>query len=607
MEVILKQSLESDTNMMMKLNIKKSFIKKLFSSLMLLYLIVFILLFIFQGIIFRNFYTNRTIDNTIDEISSLVDTINKDNIQEKVVDFSQETQTTTLVIPLSQVQDVTQLSLNVINIEFESIIYSIIVPKSESFEYNINDEVEATIILHITSGDYVAKFLNVNGSVITKPTKGSVSSVYSYLIPDLDITEQLIVSGSIISISETNLLPDTQIDPNTQINPLISNEILTIVTNNYPSLYEFDGGNYYISENENTGVSNLVFLADVNIDNDDFILISVFPLNHITDIVNAMKLVNIYIFVIVLVVLMASSFFFSKQFSKPLLFINKATKDLSNLNFESPLIEINTEDEFSELAHNINTLSLNLKTTLDQLEEQNKQLSLGLERENNNENSRREFIRGMSHELKTPLSVIQASAEAIEKDIFDSEIDRKNTLKLIQKEVQKTNKMINNMLTIYKVDNSDYTSNWTKINLAEVTRRINENLNPLYTNTNIIVNMDIEDSYIMADLVKIELIVNNLFTNAIKYTPNDSKINIVIKNKPSYISFEIRNYGITLDTIHLDKLFEAFYRIDESRSRDEGSTGLGLYIVQQALLQYDSKCIVKNIGNSVSFSFQIKK
>ena len=590
--------------MKMNLNIKKSFIKKIFSSLFVLYLVVFILLFIFQGIIFKSFYTNRTIENTIDEISSLVQTINQENLQEKVVDFSQETQTTTLVLPLSQVQDVSQLSLNIIDIEFNSIIYSIIVPKSEAIEYNIGDEVVATIILHSTSGDYVPKFLSINGNIISRPNKGSVSSVYSHLVPDLDISEQLQVTGDILEVSVTNLLPNNL---QTQINPIISNEILTIVTDNYGDLSEFDGGNYYTSENDNTGVSNLVFVAEANVDGEQFILISVFPLNHITDIVNAIKLVNIYIFIIVFLILIASSFFFSKQFSKPLLFLNKATKELSNLNFDTPLIEINTEDEFSDLAKNINTLSLNLKTTLDQLEDQNKQLSLGLERENNNENSRREFISGMSHELKTPLSVIQASSEALEKNIFDTDEDKQKILLLIQSEVQKTNKMINNMLTFYKVDNPNYSIDWKEINLAEITRRIDDNLKLLYTNSNIEVIMNLEDSIISADLVKIELIINNLFTNAIKYTPKDSKIEIIIKDSTDFASFEIINYEAQIDKKHISKLFEAFYRVDKSRSRDEGSTGLGLYIVQQALAQYDSECIVENKENSVSFSFKIKK
>ena len=104
-----------------------------------------------------------------------------------------------------------------------------------------------------------------------------------------------------------------------------------------------------------------------------------------------------------------------------------------------------------------------------------------------------------------------------------------------------------------------------------------------------------------------ELIINNLFTNALKYTPNGNSIDIKVTNIDSFVHFEIINYGTTIEDDKLNKLFDAFYRVDKSRSRAEGSTGLGLYIVQQTLSQYNSKCIAKNIENGVSFSFQIKK
>ena len=280
---------------------------------------------------------------------------------------------------------------------------------------------------------------------------------------------------------------------------------------------------------------------------------------------------------------------------------------MSKLNFDNPLIEINTQDEFSELANNINLLSLNLKSTLERLNEQNKQLSISLDRENKNENTRRDFVSGMSHELKTPLAVIQASAEAIEKNIFDTEEERITALALIQKEVQRTNRLINNMITIYNIDNPDYSNDWQEINLSSIVRNTEESLRLLYKNSNIEVELNLEDSVITADQLKMELIINNLFTNAIKYTPKGNKIEISIKNIDSYVHFEIINYGINIENDKLDRLFDAFYRVDKARSRSEGSTGLGLYIVQQTLSQYNSKCIAVNIENGVSFSFQIKK
>ncbi|MCK5387877.1 MAG: hypothetical protein KAJ22_01205 [Candidatus Izimaplasma sp.] len=586
---------------MMKTSIKNSFIKKLFFSLILIYLFVFILLFLFQGIIFRTFYTSRTINNTQEEISVFIDTVTASNIQDKIVEYSQQTQTTSLFIPNNQFQNISQLSLIQIDVEYESVIYTIFVPNLHSTDYQEGDEIVASLYFHEESGNYVPSPLRLNGSMIIRARMNTIDPIYADLISGLDTSSKIPISGVISNITNSNVVLEKP------INPIISNEILNLFTDNYDSLTEFEDGFYYYTSNDESNLSNLVFVVNKTIEGESYVLISVFPMGHIDDIVDAVRLVNIYVFSIILLLLIIFSFIYSKQFSKPLVFINKATKEMSNLNFDNPIIEINTQDEFSELAQNINVLSINLKTTLERLNEQNKQLSLSLDRENKNENTRRDFVSGMSHELKTPLAVIQASAEAIEKNIFETEKERVNALALIQKEVQRTNKLINNMITIYNLDNPDYSDDWQEINLSSIIKNTEESLRMLYKNSNIKVELNLEDSIITADQLKMELIINNLFTNAIKYTPKDNKIQITTKNIDNYIHFEIINYGINIENDKLDKLFEAFYRVDKSRSRLEGSTGLGLYIVQQTLSQYNSKCIAKNIDEGVSFSFKIKK
>ena len=587
---------------MKKFNIKNSFIKKLFFSLFVLYIVVFVLLFIFQGLIYKKYYTSRTIANTINQIELFVSSTNSENLSENIVNLSQNTQTTSIAVPFSQIQDdITQLNLLLISIESDSVIYSIIVPNLENIEYKLNDFVKADLYLHSSSGNYVPRYLVLEGKVILRPRMGNIDQVYQDLINDLDSSRIYEVEGEITSISPINQLLASS------INPIVSNEILNMTTGNYDSLEDFDNGQYFISENDNTSTSNLVFVSSLEINNIPYVLISVFPINHIDDIVSAIQLVNIYIFVIVLSVLILASFIYSKQFAKPLLYINNATRELSKLNFQTHLLEINSHDEFSELSKNINTLSLNLKTTLDQLQDQNKQLSLSIERENKNESSRRDFVSGMSHELKTPLSVIQASAEALEKNIFVSEEDKLRNLVLIQSEVQKTNKMINNMLAIYKIDNATYSAEREVVDLRSITIKIDENLRLLYSNTNITVKLFLEEALVEADLNKIELIINNLFTNAIKYTPKGETIEIHINNEGDFVEFEIINYGSHIEEEHIAKIFDAFYRADKSRSREEGSTGLGLYIVQQALAQYDSTCTVMNLPTGVSFAFKLKK
>ncbi len=586
---------------MKKINIKNSYIKKLFFSLILIYLSVFILLFAFQGLIFRNFYTQRTINNTKEEISILFDTINSSNLLEEVGDFSQETQTTSIILPISQFQDITKLGLDVINVEYNSTLYTIFAPTLHEGEYHIGDEIVASLYYHSDTGNYVPSMLRLNGSMIIQSRMHTIDPMYSSLISGIDSSTKIPITGEIKSISSSTL-PTTNI-----ISPIISNEVINIVAESFDSTTTFDDGFYYYTSNDDSKFSSLVFVANTSINGESNVLISVYPMSHIEDIVDAVQIVNIYIFSIVLALLIGFAFISSKQFSKPLLFINKATKDLSNLDFSNPLIEIKTQDEFSELAKNINSLSLNLKSTLERLNEQNIQLSTSLDRENKNENTRRDFVSGMSHELKTPLSVIQASAEALEKNIFETEEEKIRSLSLIQQEVQKTNKLINNMITIYNLDNPDYTSEWKEINLSSIVKNIEESLRLLYTNSNIEVELILEDSIIMADQMKMELIVSNLFTNAIKYTPKNKKIEIKVLNLEEYVKFEIVNYGVSIDDDKIDKLFNAFYRVDKSRTRTEGSAGLGLYIVQQTLSQIDSVCVAKNVTDGISFSFKIKK
>ena len=373
---------------MMKFNIKNSFIKKLFFSLIVIYLFVFILLFIFQGLIFRTFYTSRTISNTEKEISVLIDTVTSSNISEKIVEFAQETQTTSMLIPYSQIQDdISQLSLIQIDVEFESKIYTILVPNLQTLEYQNGDDIVATLYFHEESNSYVPAILRLNDTMIIRSRMNTIDQIYRDLISGLDTSEKIQITGVISNVSISN------IQTNNPINPIISNEILNIVTENYDSLTEIDNGFYYYTSNDESSLSNLVFVANKTIDSEPYVLISVYPMSHIDDIVDAVRLVNIYIFSIVLILLITFSFIYSKQFSKPLVFINKATKEMSKLNFDNPLIEINTQDEFSELANNINLLSLNLKSTLERLNEQNKQLSISLDRENKNENTRRDFSR----------------------------------------------------------------------------------------------------------------------------------------------------------------------------------------------------------------------
>lgn len=588
-----------DINSLLK-KIRTTFIGKIFFSLIILYFVVFLFLFVFQGFIFRTYYTSRTIKDVKSEIRQLKNQDTYENVRIEELLFSRSTQTITSIKPISLIQNnVDLLDLTVIEIEQDNDVHKILVPKSDNYLFSIGQDVSATAVLH-NSDVFIPVYISVDGDSLIRSNLSDNQSYSNSVLNDIDFSTQYQLSGKIINVYD-NTVSDNA------LNVLISNEVLNLISENYISIVDYDEGFYYYTYESNNKNSNLVFFSTIDIDGVPHLLISVYQMDHVEDIVKAAGTANVYMFIVVLLILVISSFIYSKEFSKPLLFINKATKELSNLNFDSPLISVDSVDEFSELAQNINILSINLKTTLYQLNEQNKQLIDTIEKEDKLEKSRRDFVSGMSHELKTPLAVIQASAEAIEKEIYSSDKDRKEALKLIQGEVSKTNNMIKSMMNVYKVDTPTYEQKWKQENLKSILDEINNSLSLLYKNSKIKVDINSENTFVICNKDRLETIITNLFTNAIKYTPENGQININLYNTNTDVIFSITNTGITISSDEQEKIFEPFYRVNKARSRQEGSTGLGLYIVDQALRQYNSKCELLSTKNSVTFKFKLKK
>jgi len=545
---------------------------------------------VFQGIIFRTYYTREKINFIKDEISEFVNQDEYDDIKIEELVFSRNTSTFTSIIPLSTLQDnFEELNIVVLDITTNGNTIQIYAPSLSEDNYEIGQEVSSNAFVK-ASDVYIPTYLSIEGKTLIRKNNSNVSNAELLDIISVDEDNIIQITGTISAVTYND---------DSAVNSLVSNEILNMYSKNYLSIVSYELGNYYFTSQTNDNSSSLVFYSIVEINDEDHLLVSVYPMDYIDQIVIAAGRANVYMFVVVLLILFVSAFIYSREFSKPLIFINKKTKDLSNLNFTSPIIDIDSSDEFSELA--------NLQTTLYQLNEQNNQLSDTIAKENKVESTRRDFIQGMSHELKTPLAVIQASAEAIQKNIYDTQEDKDNALVLIQEEVTKTKNMLNSMITVYKLDSPDYKEQWATANLKDLVIDISKSLSPLYINSKIKVDLQLEDTLIVCDKDKMETIITNLFTNAIKYTPKSKSIIILLTDTPTSIRFKITNFGVSINEENQAKLFDAFYRVDKSRGRQEGSTGLGLYIVDQTLKQFNSKCMVSSKNNSVTFSFEIKK
>lgn len=583
---------------------KYSFIKRLFASLALLYLSIFFFLAVFQTTVFERVYANRIINDTLVEIDNVLPITDVDDIDDIVLDFSLETQTTTSIVPIRQMtlQD-SILSLQILNVESEGETYSVYVPENKQGIYKIGEDVQASLLYVDSIDRYVPLDLTVGDKVVIQSRNGNLNPLFAEYLPDIDADNAVVIEGTVLSSLFISNNPATS-----SVNPIVSAEILNILSESYTDAVKVaDNAYYYYSVDENDVQQNLVFVVNTFVEGTPYLFISVFPVANIANVVSAVRGIYFYSFVLIISILALAAVVYGRRFSKPLITINEATKRLSNLDFDESMITISNEDEFGQLAVNINVLSANLQTTLSQLSKQNEQLSKRIDMETKNEQRRVDFIRGMSHELKTPLSVIQAASEGLENDVFDTEEERKEQLKAIQKEVQRTNNMIKDMMAVYKLDNSNYKEQFREFNFSQLVEDVLNRMELLVKNNYLSIDTDLLDVSIISDPDKVELVISNLLSNAIKYTPSNHSIRIYIEEDNNEVTFHIRNYGIRLEQEHVDQLFDPFYRVNKERSRQDGSTGLGLYIVDQTLLQLDSECFVESGDTYVHFYFSLKK
>ncbi|ERJ12555.1 HAMP domain-containing sensor histidine kinase [Haloplasma contractile] len=433
------------------------------------------------------------------------------------------------------------------------------------------------------------------------------SNVLNKILADFNRQEELMLVGSILAVNEPTYRNETVFTMELMNYYLdkINGEIDNYNLNHY-TIDDNHKGTYYFSETE-IG-RNIVFINTVNSNGVDYELFTVVSLQETDEIISLMANFNYILFGIILILLIITTVIHSKIISKPLLSLNKKANEIANLNFDyTSTGDPKRKDEIGQLSKSLDIVSANLSSSLHQLQDQNKQLKESLELENQNEQIRKDFVAGLSHEIKTPLAVIQASSEALLEDIFTDPVDQKNQLSAINKEVFKTNKLINEMVQIYRLDRPTYELHFSSFNIKELIDDLLTELKPLADTKALTVNLDLLEINVYGDRDKIEMVMSNFITNAIKYTNDDEEINISVTDHSDSILFEIENTGAHIDEEKIKHLFDPFYRLDDSRSRHLNSSGLGLYIVSLILKQHNSDFGAYNSDDGVIFYFRIQK
>jgi two-component system, OmpR family, sensor histidine kinase VanS len=309
-------------------------------------------------------------------------------------------------------------------------------------------------------------------------------------------------------------------------------------------------------------------------------------------------------------ILIGSLFFvyiFSLHITRPIIALNSIIGRMVNMDF-SYRANIKSGDELEELGDNINFLSSELEKNIGQLKLSNMKLKDEVEKRRKIDELRKEFIASVTHEIKTPVTVINTHAEMLLYDLVENKKEGEEYLKTIMSEGNNINTLLNELIKLIKLEEKIVDIKIEKLELLDLLREESSKykIDLAHKNVSLILNLE-ENLIVLGDEFKIRQVVNNLLSNGVSYVENGGELRINSETIGNEARVEIINTGSSIPEDKLENIWKAFYRIEESRNRKYGGTGLGLTIVNGILERHGSKFGVENVSDGVKFWFRLKK
>ena len=307
--------------------------------------------------------------------------------------------------------------------------------------------------------------------------------------------------------------------------------------------------------------------------------------------------------VTILLVSVIAAFFYTWYMTKPIKKISKLSKQMADMDF-SGLCPTNRTDEIGVLSHSLNDLSKKLAAALSELQEANQKLQADIDMERRLEKQRVEFFAAASHELKTPITIIKGQLQGMLYQVGRYK-DRETYLAQSLEITDTLGKMVQELLTISRLDTPGYTCKKSNLNLSNLIVDRVTTFEDLFMQKDLTVEQSISpEIYILGDMQLLQKALDNLLGNAAAYSGAGNQVLIKLWNETETTTLTIENTGAHIPDEAISKLFEPFYRVDQSRNRQTGGTGLGLYIVKTILDLHGAKIEITNTIQGVIVSVQ---
>ncbi len=362
-------------------------------------------------------------------------------------------------------------------------------------------------------------------------------------------------------------------------------------------------------KDNNNGVTYVLLSA--KLDNGYQLYIRI-PINAIQE---SVKISNNFLYLMAGMTILISAVivsYVSRRFTDPILELNDIAKRMSNLDFSQKYRITDVGDEINNLGKSINAMSTTLEKTIKQLRKTNLELEKDIEEKSKIDEMRKSFISDVSHELKTPIALIQGYSEGLLENVNTDEESRKFYAEVILDETNKMDKLVKQLLQLMKLEYGKREFNDAKFDIVELEKEVVRKSKVMLEEKGITVEFETpEEVNVIADDFYIEQVVSNYLTNAIKNVKEiDNKKIIKIENvvdvENSKVRVKVFNTGDNIPEEHMAKIWNRFYKIDESRNRTDGGTGIGLSFVKAVMNNYQNNYGVINKDDGVEFYFELE-
>ena len=296
----------------------------------------------------------------------------------------------------------------------------------------------------------------------------------------------------------------------------------------------------------------------------------------------------------------------SRRIGRPIKELTELSERMADLDFDAKYTS-GGKNEIGQLGEHFNRMSNKLEETISQLKSANNELQRDIEKKTQIDDMRKEFLSNVSHELKTPLALIQGYAEGLKECVNDDEESREFYCDVIMDEAGKMNAMVKKLLTLNQLEFGQEQADMQRFDIAQLIRGKIQSTRILAQQKDADLSYEGDEAvHVWGDEFRVEEVLTNYLSNALNHVDGERRILVSAVKKDKKVRISVYNTGQPIPEEDIDRIWIKFYKVDKARTREYGGSGVGLSIVKAIMDSMNQDCGVENLEDGVRFWFELE-